>query len=135
MTSTKHPFEKNVVSSISTGVPLKIFQPSFSHSTKPIFLRFIVFFTIHLLKVSNGETETELLWGSWMDQPVAFFEAFGDRDFVPILSLLISTDINNSTPKNPTPFQFLSHMIFVYRIPAGHLFSVLCSERIFESEM
>ena len=49
---------------------LKIFQPSLSHSTKPIFLRFIVFFTVHLLKVSNGETETELLWGSWVDQPV-----------------------------------------------------------------
>ena len=62
---------KNVVSSISTGGPLKIFQPSLSHSTKPIFLRFIVFFTVHLLKVSNGETETELFWGSWMDQPVS----------------------------------------------------------------
>ena len=55
---------------IPTGVPLKIFQPSLSHSTKPIFLRFIVFFTVHLLKVSNGETETELFWGSWVDQPV-----------------------------------------------------------------
>ena len=54
----------------STGVPLKIFQPSLSHSTKPIFLRFIVFFTVHLLKMSNGETETELFWGSWWDQPV-----------------------------------------------------------------
>ena len=43
---------------------------SLSHSTKPIFLRFIVFFTVHLLNVSNGETETELLWGSWVDQPV-----------------------------------------------------------------
>ena len=63
---------KNVVSSISTGVPLKIFQHSLSYSTKPIFLRFIVFFTVHLLKVSNGETETELLWGSWVDQPVYF---------------------------------------------------------------
>ena len=48
----------------------KIFQPSLSHSIKPIFLRFIVFFTVHLLKVSNGETETELFWGSWLDQPV-----------------------------------------------------------------
>ena len=33
---------KNVVSSISTGVPLKIFQPSLSHTTKPIFLRFFL---------------------------------------------------------------------------------------------
>ena len=56
----------------STGVPLKIFQPSLSHSTKQIFLRFIVFFTVHLLKVSNGETETELFWGSWLDQPVVY---------------------------------------------------------------
>ena len=39
-------------------------------SSKPIFLRFIVFFTVHLLKVSHGETETELFWGSWWDQPV-----------------------------------------------------------------
>ena len=70
MTSSKHPFEKNVVSSISTCVPLKIFQPSLSHSTKPIFLRFIVFFTVHLLNVSDGETETDLFWGSWLDQPV-----------------------------------------------------------------
>ena len=31
----------------------------------------IVFFTVHLLKVSNGETETELFWGSWWDQPVS----------------------------------------------------------------
>ena len=38
---------KNVVSSISTGVPLKIFQHSLSYSTKPIFLRFIVFFTVN----------------------------------------------------------------------------------------
>ena len=69
--SSKHPYDKNLVSSISTGVPLKISQPSLRHSTKPIFLRFIVFFTVHLLKVSNGETETELFWGSWVDQPVA----------------------------------------------------------------
>ena len=40
-------------------------------SSKPIFLRFIVFFTVHLLKVSHGETETELFWGSWWDHPVS----------------------------------------------------------------
>ena len=57
MTSSKHPFEKNLVSSISTDVQLKISQPSLRYSIKPIFLRFIVFFTVHLLKVSNGETE------------------------------------------------------------------------------
>ena len=53
-------------------VLVKISLPSLSHSTKPIFLRFIVFFAVHLLiKVSNGETETELFWGSWSDQPVS----------------------------------------------------------------
>ena len=51
-------------------VLVKISLPSLSHSTKPIFLRFIVFFAVHLLKVSNGETETELFWGSWLDQTV-----------------------------------------------------------------
>ena len=43
-----------------------------SNSTEPIFLRFIVFFAVHLLKVSNGETETELFWGSWLDKPVSY---------------------------------------------------------------
>ena len=36
---------KNVVSSISTGVPLKILQPSLSHTTKPIFLRFFFYYS------------------------------------------------------------------------------------------
>ena len=70
MTLRKHPIEKNLVSSISTGVPFKITLSSLDNSTKPIFLRFIVFFAVHLLKVTYGETETELFWGSWLDQPV-----------------------------------------------------------------
>ena len=57
-------------------VLVKISLPSLSHSTKPIFLRFIVFFAVHLLKVSNGETETELFWGSWLDQPVDIVNTF-----------------------------------------------------------
>ena len=51
-------------------IDVSVFIITYSHSTKPIFLRFVVFFAFHLLKVSNGETETELFWGSWVDQPV-----------------------------------------------------------------
>ena len=60
---------KNVVSSISTGVPLKIFQPSLSHSSKSIFLRFILFFTVHfspliLFVLSTIETGNRRLFAA-----------------------------------------------------------------------
>ena len=46
--------KKNLVSSISTDVPIQKITLSLSSSTTVIFFHFIVFFAFHLLKVSNG---------------------------------------------------------------------------------